>query len=62
MNEDLIDLLIQMGAENVAYDWVEHENGKLSFSYKGKTAVITGVWQMDGTGAISSDVSDRGGE
>lgn len=58
MNEDLIDILIKMGAENVEFKESDGNDDSLAFQFRDKYIEISGIWHNDGTGGIVSDVSD----
>ena len=56
MNDELIDVLTQMGAERIVFTESPHDNDVLKFEFGGKTIKIEGVWHNNGCGGIDSDV------
>ncbi len=58
--EDIIDVLISMGATEVEYDEsnLDYEDGTLSFKFNGKDcAIVSGATHSD-TGYLTCDVSN----
>jgi hypothetical protein len=58
MNEDLIDVLILMGATKVEYKEEDRCDDLLTFNYRDKRVEIRGCWNNDSTGGIVSEVID----
>ena len=58
MNEELIDVLIKMGAERIVFTEGPHDNDILKFEFDGKTIKIEGLWYNNGCAGITSDVYD----
>jgi len=64
--EELIDLLIRMGAEKVVFtdghSGGHYDDDLLYFEYKGKAVKIIGEWHNDETVGIACDIYDKEGE
>ena len=57
--DELIELLIEMGATDVAFREENRCDDELVFKFNGRTAVIRGVHYNDSTGGIAAEVAQE---
>ena len=57
--DELIEILKEMGAENVEFEGEKHfGDDELTFTFNGKSIVVSGHGYNDGTGGLDVEVID----
>ena len=57
--DELIEILKEMGAENVEFEVAKHHgDDELTFTFNGRSIMVSGHGYNDGTGGLDVEVSD----
>lgn len=55
--DELMKILAEMGATNIEFASERFCDESLNFTYKEKTAALSGQWHNDGTGGLSTQIT-----